>query len=157
MTETVLLPGTATLADLEAIYRGGGGAIRLDRAAKRGVDSAAARIAEAASGSEAVYGVNTGFGKLASVKIDPADTATLQRNLILSHCSGVGEPSRNRDRPADDGAEAALARARRVRRALGADRADRGDARQGRRAGRAVARARSARPAIWRRSRTWRR
>jgi histidine ammonia-lyase len=90
MTETVLLPGTATLADLEAIYRGGG-AIRLDRAAKRGVDSAAARIAEAASGSEAVYGVNTGFGKLASVKIDPADTATLQRNLILSHCSGVGE------------------------------------------------------------------
>jgi len=36
--------------------------------------------------------VNTGFGKLASVKIAPGDTATLQRNLILSHCCGVGEP-----------------------------------------------------------------
>ena len=38
-----------------------------------------------------VYGVNTGFGKLASVKIAAGDTATLQRNLILSHCSGVGD------------------------------------------------------------------
>jgi histidine ammonia-lyase len=35
--------------------------------------------------------VNTGFGKLASVKIAAEDTATLQRNLILSHCCGVGE------------------------------------------------------------------
>jgi histidine ammonia-lyase len=39
-----------------------------------------------------VYGVNTGFGKLASVTIAPEDTAQLQRNLILSHCSGVGDP-----------------------------------------------------------------
>ncbi|MDP2732320.1 MAG: histidine ammonia-lyase, partial [Hoeflea sp.] len=37
-------------------------------------------------------GVNTGFGKLASVRIKPGDTAQLQRNLILSHCCGVGEP-----------------------------------------------------------------
>ena len=40
--------------------------------------------------------MNTGFGKLASVKIEAENTATLQRNLILSHCCGVGEPiSRN--------------------------------------------------------------
>ncbi|NBB82375.1 MAG: histidine ammonia-lyase, partial [Alphaproteobacteria bacterium] len=39
-----------------------------------------------------VYGVNTGFGKLASVRIAARDTARLQRNLILSHCCGVGEP-----------------------------------------------------------------
>jgi histidine ammonia-lyase len=38
-----------------------------------------------------VYGVNTGFGKLASIKIAVEDTETLQRNLILSHCCGVGE------------------------------------------------------------------
>ena len=49
-------------------------------------------VAEAAAGDEAVYGVNTGFGKLASVRVKPADTAQLQRNLILSHCCGVGEP-----------------------------------------------------------------
>jgi histidine ammonia-lyase len=49
-------------------------------------------VRQAAEGGDAVYGVNTGFGKLASVKIAPEDTATLQRNLILSHSCGVGEP-----------------------------------------------------------------
>ena len=44
-----------------------------------------------AEGEAAVYGVNTGFGKLASVKIAAKDTARLQRNLILSHCCGVGD------------------------------------------------------------------
>jgi histidine ammonia-lyase len=51
-----------------------------------------AKIVEsAAAGKDPVYGVNTGFGKLARVQISPEDTATLQRNLILSHCCGVGE------------------------------------------------------------------
>ena len=36
--------------------------------------------------------MNTGFGKLASTRIAPSETERLQRNLILSHCSGVGEP-----------------------------------------------------------------
>jgi histidine ammonia-lyase len=40
---------------------------------------------------EPVYGINTGFGKLASVKIGDADLATLQRNIVLSHAAGVGE------------------------------------------------------------------
>ena len=35
--------------------------------------------------------INTGFGKLADVSISPQSLAELQRNLILSHCSGVGE------------------------------------------------------------------
>ena len=42
------------------------------------------------AGAAAIYGVNTGFGKLASVRIPPADVAQLQRNLVLSHCAGVG-------------------------------------------------------------------
>jgi hypothetical protein len=66
---------------------------------------------KAAAGDEAVYGVNTGFGKLASVRIKPEDTARLQRNLILSHCCGVGEPLDVRPQPADDGAQAAVGRA----------------------------------------------
>ena len=58
-----------------------------------GIEAAAERVREAAEGGEAVYGVNTGFGKLASVKIAPRRyPPTLQRNLILSHCCGVGEP-----------------------------------------------------------------
>ena len=86
----VLIPGKVTLADLERIYRDEA-AIRLDPVCHAGIAAAQARIDVAASGNAAVYGVNTGFGKLASVKIDAKDTATLQRNLILSHCCGVGD------------------------------------------------------------------
>ena len=89
MTET-LTPGAATLAQLERIWRGSG-AVQLDPAARSDVDAAADLVAQAAAGDAAVYGVNTGFGKLASVKIAPEKTAELQRNLILSHCCGVGE------------------------------------------------------------------
>ena len=85
-----LTPGTATLAQLEMIWRAGT-AVTLDRAARPRVDAAQALVARAAAGDAAVYGVNTGFGKLASVKIPAAQTEQLQRNLILSHCCGVGE------------------------------------------------------------------
>jgi histidine ammonia-lyase len=47
------------------------------------------RIVEA---GEPVYGINTGFGKLATVLIDAADLQILQRNIVLSHAAGVGEP-----------------------------------------------------------------
>ena len=90
MTPLVLLPGRVSLADLRRIYRDGL-AVKLDRSAKAGIDASAAVIAKAAEGDVPVYGVNTGFGKLASIRIAPEDTATLQRNLILSHCAGVGE------------------------------------------------------------------
>ncbi|WP_118134232.1 histidine ammonia-lyase [Oceanicella sp. SM1341] len=84
-----LTPGAVSLDALARIYFEEL-AVAVNPAAKPAVDAAVARVAEAAAGSAAVYGVNTGFGKLASVKIAPEDTATLQRNLILSHCSGVG-------------------------------------------------------------------
>ena len=86
-----LSPGTTSLATLETLWRSGASA-RLDPAAREGVEAAAALVRAAAEGAAAVYGVNTGFGKLASVRIAAADTATLQRNLILSHCCGVGDP-----------------------------------------------------------------
>ncbi len=87
----MLSPGRTTLEDLEAIWRGQG-AVALDPAARPGVEAAAALVERAAAGEAAVYGVNTGFGKLASVKIAARDVETLQRNLILSHCCGVGVP-----------------------------------------------------------------
>ena len=86
-----LYPGSVPLVDLAAIYWNGDNAV-LDRSFDARIEKAAARIAAIAAGNEPVYGVNTGFGKLASIKIDAADTATLQRNLILSHCCGVGAP-----------------------------------------------------------------
>jgi histidine ammonia-lyase len=83
--------GVPTLADLEAVARGAappplddGDRARL--AAARGV------IDAALDGGEAVYGVTTGFGHLASVRIAPADAAQLQLNLVRSHAVGSGPP-----------------------------------------------------------------
>lgn len=87
----ILTPGATTLATLETLWRNQGKAA-LDPAARPAVDAAAQIVRDAARGGAPVYGVNTGFGKLASVRIAPDDTETLQRNLILSHCCGVGEP-----------------------------------------------------------------
>ncbi len=87
----VLTPGKTTLEQLEQLWREELPA-RLAPSARPAVEAASAFIAAAAAGDVGVYGVNTGFGKLASVKIAAKDTATLQRNLILSHCCGVGEP-----------------------------------------------------------------
>ena len=89
MTVLTLTPGAVTLADLEKIFREEA-SVRLDTACRPAIELAHARIAKSVAGTDAVYGVNTGFGKLASVKIEAKDTAALQRNLILSHCCGVG-------------------------------------------------------------------
>src|SRR5882724_7308158 len=86
-----LTPGAVSLEILARIYWEGTTAV-LDPAANQAIQRGAERIAAIASGDAAVYGVNTGFGKLASIKIDAADLATLQRNLILSHCCGIGQP-----------------------------------------------------------------
>ncbi|WP_375691162.1 histidine ammonia-lyase [Pseudooceanicola sp. LIPI14-2-Ac024] len=86
----ILTPAATTLDQLETLWREGRAA-ELDPAARPAIDAAAAMVAKAAAGEEAIYGINTGFGKLASVRVAPADTAQLQRNLILSHCCGVGE------------------------------------------------------------------
>ncbi len=87
----ILTPGAVTLADLELVWRNAE-PVALDDAVRADVARAAAVVAAAAAGDAPVYGVNTGFGKLASRRIAPEDTATLQRNLILSHCCGVGAP-----------------------------------------------------------------
>jgi len=87
---TTLTPGAATLAQLQDVWTHSR-AVVLDPSSHAGIKAAQALVSEAANGDKAVYGVNTGFGKLASVKIAAGDVATLQRNLILSHCCGVGE------------------------------------------------------------------
>src|SRR6201996_1615658 len=49
-------------------------------------------VDRAAAGDAAAYGINTGFGKLADVRVAPNQVAVLQQNLVRSHCCGVGEP-----------------------------------------------------------------
>ena len=87
----VLQPGKVTIQDLERVWREMP-PVRLDPSCHTAIEAAAARIGSIARGNEAIYGVNTGFGKLASVSIPPHDVETLQRNLILSHCCGIGAP-----------------------------------------------------------------
>ena len=86
----LIVPERLSLEDLESIYRGA--TASLDPECRNAVDRSAAVIAKTARGDAAVYGVNTGFGKLASVRIPAEDTERLQKNLILSHCAGVGDP-----------------------------------------------------------------
>ncbi|MCF6275247.1 MAG: aromatic amino acid lyase, partial [Robiginitomaculum sp.] len=83
--------GHASLDVWRSIYRDGM-SIKLGASAKPACEKSAAIVEAAAAGSDPVYGVNTGFGKLAHVKIAPQDTEKLQENLILSHCCGVGDP-----------------------------------------------------------------
>ena len=92
VTERITIePGALTLEQLRAIH-----ARRLelaiDPAAQAAIAASAAVVRRAATGAAAVYGVNTGFGKLASTRIGSADLDTLQRNLIRSHSAGVGAP-----------------------------------------------------------------
>ena len=95
MKPLILHPGNVTLHELSLLYYVGRPA-KLSRKCKSTVEVAAKKVAVAASGNDAVYGVNTGFGKLAHIKIPEHDTAKLQRNLILSHCAGVGNPMDSR-------------------------------------------------------------
>ncbi|MEN5083261.1 histidine ammonia-lyase [Bosea sp. TWI1241] len=86
MTQLALTPGQACLTDWRAVLDG--------RSVGLSETGAIARAQEIVDGIVAAgtvtYGVNTGFGKLASVRIADADLATLQRNLILSHAVGTG-------------------------------------------------------------------
>jgi histidine ammonia-lyase len=82
---------TLTLEQLAAIADDRG-AVALAPAAAAAVDRSRAVVDRHAGGDAAVYGVNTGFGSLAEVRIPRSELNALQRNLLRSHAAGVGEP-----------------------------------------------------------------
>ncbi|AVY66479.1 histidine ammonia-lyase [Xanthomonas translucens] len=88
--EIVLRPGAVSLAQWRAVYRGAG--VRLDPGCAEAVLRSAQTVEAIVAKGAPVYGINTGFGKLASVRIEREDLDTLQRNIVLSHAAGVGEP-----------------------------------------------------------------
>jgi histidine ammonia-lyase len=93
MTRPVtLVPGRTVLADWRAVAEGT--AVRLDPAAATAVEAGKAALDAILERGVPVYGINTGFGRLASVRIGQDDLAALQRNLVLSHAAGVGAPMR---------------------------------------------------------------
>jgi len=65
--------------------------VKLAEAALPGIRSSRAYVEKLIAGNETVYGLTTGFGKLANIRIAQQDLRALQRNLLLSHAFGVGE------------------------------------------------------------------
>ena len=90
MEVITLTPGSVTLAELRAIWKGA--PIRLADTGWAAIDAAAGRVGEILASGRTVYGVNTGFGLLAQTRIPDNRLEELQRNLILSHCAGIGDP-----------------------------------------------------------------
>ena len=87
----IIEPGHISLADWREIYEGA--SAELSDGAWDAIDASAAAVARIVAKGAPVYGINTGFGKLASVRIADDDLATLQRNIVLSHAAGTGAPS----------------------------------------------------------------
>ncbi len=79
-----------SLAELVGVARSGA-TPTLAPSARVAMARSHAWVQDTQSGTAAIYGINTGFGSLARVRIDPADTSLLSRNLIRSHAAGVGD------------------------------------------------------------------
>ncbi len=88
-TTLTLVPGEVPLAVWRRVLRDGGG-IDLAPGARAAVERSARTVGDLIATGRAIYAVNTGFGKLASIRIDDDRLADLQRNLILSHAAGTG-------------------------------------------------------------------
>ena len=91
MNALALDGGPLVLDDVEAVARARR-PVALAPAAVERLAAARAFVDRLAAGSEPIYGITTGVGKLKDVVIPPADRAALQRNLVLSHAGGVGAP-----------------------------------------------------------------
>ncbi|CAB3638700.1 Histidine ammonia-lyase [Achromobacter mucicolens] len=83
-------PGHLTLADLRRAYRQPV-RLTLDPGAAQGIDASVATVERIIAEGRTVYGINTGFGLLASTKIAREDLQALQTSLVRSHAAGVGE------------------------------------------------------------------
>lgn len=84
-------PGAVTLAEWRSIYRGA--VPDLDESCYDRIHASVETVARIVAKGEPVYGINTGFGKLANVSIEAASITALQKNIVLSHCVGVGDPA----------------------------------------------------------------
>lgn len=90
MNALTLNPGTLDLAQLRQAYQQPL-QVTLDPAAYAAIDASVACVESILAEGRTAYGINTGFGLLASTRIAPADLEKLQRSLVLSHAAGVGE------------------------------------------------------------------
>ncbi len=91
MSPITLTPGAVTLSDWRAVWQGA--TPRLDPVCHEAISQSAQAVARILAKGKPVSGINTGFGKLATVRIPDEQLEALQRNIVLSHAAGVGDPS----------------------------------------------------------------
>ena len=89
--ELKLTPGKITLSQLRRIAREAPTLVLATDCRAR-VDAGAAIVQSVLDRGDTVYGLNTGFGAMARTRIDAESLRELQRTLVLSHCTGTGEP-----------------------------------------------------------------
>ena len=87
---TVAVGGTLTLADVAAVAEGD--EVSFPARARERVSAARQVVEDAVASGDVVYGVTTGFGALANVRVDPAQAAELQHGIVRSHATAVGRP-----------------------------------------------------------------
>lgn len=91
--KTITLDGTSLeLEDLRELARGGAVQLAIASGAQKKVSRARELVEKHVAQGDIVYGLTTGFGKLKNVAIAAADLVELQKNLVLSHCCGIGDP-----------------------------------------------------------------
>ena len=92
-TPHITLDGRSlTIDDVVRIARVSGARARLDPQAREALIASRRLVEQAIASGQTIYGINTGFGKLANVRIAPDKLDSLQVNLIRSHAAGVGAP-----------------------------------------------------------------
>ena len=88
----VILDGSSLTIEQLIAIADRGETVAVADAARVRVDAARAVVDRRARSDEPAYGINTGFGSFADVRIPPAALEELQINLLRSHAAGVGEP-----------------------------------------------------------------
>lgn len=91
MEQVAVHPGRMTLSGWRAVNAGA--PVALDAEAYGAVEASTRTVEMVVARGDPVYGINTGFGRLSTIRIPDEKLAEVQRNLVLSHCAGVGEPA----------------------------------------------------------------
>ena len=92
MSETIEIDGRSLSLEEIAAVAVGRTEVTIASEAYPRMEASRAVVDNVVSNSETAYGINTGFGKLSDVRIEPHQLEALQRNLVRSHACGIGEP-----------------------------------------------------------------
>jgi histidine ammonia-lyase len=90
--DCVLDGNSLTIEKVVHVARNPAARVSVDPAARNALLESRRRVERAIQSGQTIYGINTGFGKLANVRVPPEQIDQLQTNLIRSHASGVGAP-----------------------------------------------------------------